>query len=95
VLISIPALELNAGTYWFEIDGAYTAINGVLGTAWDESDGPSVAYGGDIGLMAGSETFQILGEPAGPIVTPEPSSFLLLGSGLAGLAGFVKRKLLA
>jgi hypothetical protein len=27
--------------------------------------------------------------------TPEPSSFLLLGSGLAGLAGIIKRKLMA
>jgi hypothetical protein len=27
--------------------------------------------------------------------TPEPSSFLLLGSGLAGLAGLLKRKLAA
>ena len=30
-----------------------------------------------------------------PSYTPEPSSFLLLGSGLAGLAGLIKRKLAA
>jgi hypothetical protein len=38
------------------------------------------------------EAFQIDGSP---VATPEPSSFLLLGSGLLGLAGLVKRRLTA
>jgi hypothetical protein len=45
-----------------------------------------------------NEFFEInnvtLDVPSGPIV-PEPSSFLLLGSGLAGLVGVIKRKLMA
>lgn len=99
VTFSIPSLALNADTtYWLEIDSVNTFYG--IGAFWDQSDGLSTAYAGDIGPMTnislggGSETFQILGtEDISD--TPEPSSFLLLGSGLAGLAGLIKRKLKA
>jgi hypothetical protein len=100
VSIAIPSLALDAGTtYWLELDNVGSTLG--IGGFWDESDGPSIAYNGDVGSISafydngssGSETFQILGSPDS--VTPEPSNFLLLGSGLAGLAGLIKRKLRA
>jgi hypothetical protein len=91
---SIPDRPLGAGTYWL------TLANGVGGGGvfWQENDGPSAAYANYpfynyYGNVA-SETFQILGSEDST-ATPEPSSFLLLGSGLAGLAGLLKRKLRA
>jgi hypothetical protein len=91
--IAIPSLALSAGTYWLELDNIGSTLGN--GVGWDESDGSSLAWNGEDGINPiGSETFQILGNE-GPIVTPEPSSFLLLGSSLLGLAGLVKRKLAA
>jgi hypothetical protein len=98
--ISIPSLSLPAGTgYWFTLQNAATVDDGPA--YWDDNDGPSVAWEslhGNVNDYEGftgsnSETFSILGN-TGPVV-PEPSSFLLLGSGLAGLAGLLKRKLRA
>ncbi len=101
---SLPDLSLAAGTYYLQLQNAVTMDGGPAG--WDDSDGPSDAvqaqpessYLSDLNGMndnfgTNSETFQILGQTENP--TPEPSSFLLLASGLAGLAGVLKRKLAA
>jgi hypothetical protein len=79
---SIPSLQLSAGTYDLQLYGAFSGAN--PGASWESINNSS---SGPYGL-------QILGtEDAPSTMTPEPSSFLLLGSGLAGLAGFIKRKL--
>jgi len=57
---------------------------------WDENSGPSTAYENELGSIP-SESFTIFGTPVG--TTPEPSSILLLGSGVIGLAGVLRRKL--
>jgi hypothetical protein len=82
----------------------------IFPASWDVSGGASTAYSANnswyyynlpgYGFTATvpSNTFEILGEPErhhNGCVTPEPSSFLLLGSGLAGLAWLIKRKLRA
>jgi hypothetical protein len=81
-VFSIPDLSLGAGTYYLQLDNAVESTN--YPTFWDISSGPSTAYQyntnfpGAIELPA-SETFAIYGTTA---ATPEPSSLLLLGSGI-------------
>jgi len=61
---------------------------------WDENSGvgckgtgcPSLAWTNSVGTIA-SEAFTVTGS------TPEPSSSLLFGSGILGLAGVLRRKL--
>ncbi len=99
---SIPNMSLPAGTYYLTL-GSPQGMG--LDTAyWFDSCGyfgcgPSTAYFVEYSknyvepIPNSSQDFQILGEEGSP--APEPSSYLLLGSGLAGLAGLIKRKLMA
>ena len=58
---------------------------------WDENSGPSTAYENTLGSVP-SEAFTLTGTTGtGP--TPEPSSIMLFGSGILGLAGVLRRKL--
>ena len=59
---------------------------------WDENSGPSTAYENTIGSIP-SEAFTLTGEGPPPCCTPEPSSILLFGSGILGLAGVLRRKM--
>ena len=64
---------------------------------WDENSGPSSAYENSIGSIT-SEAFTLssgcgAGDPdCGPPI-PEPSSIMLLGSGILGIAGILRRRL--
>ncbi len=62
---------------------------------WDENGGPATAYENTIGSIP-SEAFTLtgtVGSGTGTGTTPEPSSIMLLGSGILGLAGVLRRKL--
>jgi hypothetical protein len=89
-------MTLAAGTYYFTLQNAVTGDGNPA--YWDINNGPSVAFentignvNGNLGPGSNSDTFSITGSAA----TPEPSSFLLLGSGLAGFAGMIRRKIKA
>jgi len=94
---SFGPVNLNAGTYWLNLQ------NGVTNTGdpvyWDENSGPSQASQNSIGTIP-SESFTVLGGTTSTTsqttttgTTPEPSSIMLFGSGVLGLAGVLRRKL--
>jgi len=85
---------LASTTYWLQI-GNSMATNGD-DAGWDQSDGPSMAFKANVGalpdgfrcngLCTGSESFEILS-------APEPGTVVLLGLGLAAMAGLRRRSL--
>jgi hypothetical protein len=101
----------GGGLFEFDSDGICTFIScawshptgyeGPLNTFTVLNAGGTLGNVNITGLAAGGTTyFSLEGSPASITVgvgpaTPEPSSFILLGTGILGLAGSVRRKLLA
>ena len=85
----------KGATYWLNLQNA--AVPSGDPVYWDENSGkgcggagcPSQASESSVGTIP-SEDFTISG---GSGSTPEPSSIMLFGSGILGLAGLLRRKL--
>jgi PEP-CTERM motif-containing protein len=84
--------SLNAGMYWLNLQ------NGVVNTGdpvyWDENEGPSEASENSLGTLP-AESFTILGSGGTTTTTgttPEPGTLMLFGSGILGIAGFLRKK---
>ena|SRR5579863_604402 len=90
-------INLAAGSYWLNLQNATTAEGNPI--YWDENSGPSSASENAVGtipseaftLWAGETTTTTTTTTTG--TTPEPSTIMLLGSGVLALAGVLRRKL--
>jgi PEP-CTERM motif len=91
-LVTLTGLDINleAGTYWLNINTALTDQGDPV--SWDENSGPSQASQSAVGTIP-SESFTIQGSDGGGS-TPEPSSLALFGSGVLGIGGLLRRRFL-
>jgi hypothetical protein len=81
----------SSGTeYWLNLANASVASGDPV--YWDENSGPASASESALGTIP-SEAYTVNTGSSGGGTTPEPSSIMLFGSGILGLAGVLRRKL--
>ena len=84
-----------SGAGWLTLQNACTTAGCSFSSDtvyWDENDGPSLAWDRFSDKKIGSESFTLTGTTTP--TTPEPSSLMLFGSGILGLAGILRKKVI-
>jgi hypothetical protein len=87
---------LTAGQTYYLTLGEANDSSGSQYDAWDVNGGPATCFAAQGGVPLGpcgygGETFTLSTGSTSP--TPEPGSLMLLGSGILGMAGVVRRRL--
>jgi hypothetical protein len=82
-------------TYWLTLGNANDSFNSQF-DAWDVNEGPALCFFGvgqnfAGGCGDGGEAFTIT--MGGGATTPEPGTMVMLGTGIIGLAGALRRKI--
>jgi hypothetical protein len=90
---SFDSPTLPNGTYWLNLQNAIVPSGDPV--YWDENSGVGCTSPGCPSLAQQQEpippeSFTLFGNPSG--TTPEPSSIILFGSGVIGLAGVLRRR---
>jgi len=103
--VSFPSIDLNSGQYWFAVvpncptcagrsfNSDTDGLNSVGSQTTGQQYFDSAFFGANFTNANNEGVFNIFSSGVDGTVTPEPSSLIMLGSGLVGVAGVVRRRL--